>query len=188
MTRKRRNAMTLVELLMAMAITTFVGLATATMLRATSYATTNRQGLRTLLVRAQTVESRFASAVHAAVEIVVPDNTTPTQADYVILWMGDANADGAKQNSEMALIDRSSSTNVLTYYRSTTASGNYSSASTYRTAALAGYPADRWAGNVTSWSTTVVDASTEYPLLTCKFTLDDGSVAQTMQGAACPRK
>jgi hypothetical protein len=187
MSIRRRHALTLVELLLAMAITTFVGLATAAMLRATSYATTSRQGSRTLLVRDQTIQARLQSTVRSALEIFTPSSGTPTQADYVVLWMADTNDDDAKQLSEMLLIERNTTTSVLSEFRNIAATGNFSTAAAFRTAALASYPSDRWGGSVTMLSTTLVSTPTDHPLLVYKFTLSEGGMTQTIQGAASPR-
>jgi hypothetical protein len=185
---RRRRALTMVELLLAMAITSLVGLATAAMLRATAYATFSRQGQRTLLVRAQTIETRLAAAVRGAAEIVVPNSATPTQAEYIVLWAGDANADDVKQLAEMQLIERNTTTGVLATYSNAGAVGDFTTAAAFRTAALATYPSDGWGGGLTELSFTLVTTAADHPLLTYRLTLSEGDATQTLQGAAAPRK
>lgn len=185
--RPRRRGIALTELLLALAITALVGISTAALLQATVYASTTRQGQRTLLVRAQTIAARFGQAIRGATEIVAPSAGSPTQADWAVLWTGDANGDGVRQNNELLLIERNTTTGTLSAYSSPAATGDYTTAAAFRTLALSTMPPQRWGSNVADLAFTLHANRPDEPLLGYRFTVAESDLAHTIEGAVSPR-
>ena len=76
-----RRALTLVELIFAIAGTAAVGLAVAGMLAATSYGTSSRNDMRELLVRGKAVNERVAESVRSARRVLAHGD------DWLVLWL-----------------------------------------------------------------------------------------------------
>lgn len=183
-----KQAFTLVELLLALSIMTIVGVASLSILGATTYGTSNDQLRRELMVKTEVVKQRIDGALHAAVELVIPSSGQPTSTDYFIVWANDSNDDSTKDNSEMILVERNTSTNELLAYRDTSAAGTFSDAATFRTAALAAYTSTRWATGISALSCTATFGTGQLPLLTYSFTLTKGTTSETSTGAASLRQ
>lgn len=185
---RTQSAFTLVELLLALSIMTMVGVASLAILGATTYGTSDDQTRRELMVKTEVVGRRIDGALHTAEALLVPSSGQPTSTDYFIVWVDDANDDAVKDNSEMLLVERDTGDNELIAYRDTTATGTFSDAGTFRTAALASYPASRWATGVSALSFSATFGTGQLPLLTYSFTLTKGTTSETLTRAASLRQ
>lgn len=110
----RRQAFTIVELVLALAIAGLVSASAAGMLMAVSYGTSSKRDLRSAVVKSQVVDNRIASAIRGSRAIL------ETGIDYLVLWTGDTDANGAANApdlAEMRLIERDSATHTLKAYQ-----------------------------------------------------------------------
>lgn len=96
----RHQAMTLVELLLAMSITSIVALAAGGMLTAVTYGSSERTDLRSLVVRQEIISHRLSAAIRASRQVLESDN------EQLVLWVTDANNDQTAQLSEVRWIER----------------------------------------------------------------------------------
>ncbi|MBU0719325.1 MAG: hypothetical protein KJ749_13850, partial [Planctomycetes bacterium] len=104
---------TLVELLLALAITGLVSAAVAAMLMAVSYGTSSKRDLHSVVVKSRVVDARIASAIRGSRAIL------ETGTDYLVLWTGDLNPNGtldAPDLSEIRLIERDGASDTLSSY------------------------------------------------------------------------
>lgn len=187
-TRKNKTAFTLVELLLAMSILAVVGVAALSILGATTYGTSDDQLRREMIVSAEVIKQRINSVVHAAEELIIPNSGQTTSTDYLIVWAKDTNDDETKDNSEMLLIERDTSTNELLAFQDTSAAGTFSDAATFRAAAKASYPSTRWATGFSAFFCTASFGAGQFPLLTYKFTVTRGTSNETHTGSASLRQ
>ena len=131
--------MTLTELLIAAAITRNDRAGVTAMLVATSYGTTSRAGMRRVMVQNRTTLTRLDDALRASLEVVA------VGSNYIVLWREDPNEDETRQHDELQLIEWTSADSKLCSYRNPADTAAYADAATFRTTALAGYPAQCWA-------------------------------------------
>lgn len=96
---QRCSGMTLIELLLAMAATGFVGLAIASMFQAVSYGTGSAQDMRELVVGAHVVDSRLTAAIRESHAVLAAGD------DYLVLWKYDSDGDGLPGLHELQRID-----------------------------------------------------------------------------------
>ncbi len=111
--RRPLRAFTMVELLLAIAITGMVSVAVATMLVAVAYGTSSDLDLRSVVVTGKVVNGRVDSAIRASRAIL------EIGTDYLVLWTGDTNPNGASDAPDLAelrLIERDNGTNELRSY------------------------------------------------------------------------
>ncbi len=102
------TGMTLVELLMALAITALVTLAAAGMLSAVTHGSAERTDMRSLIVRQEMISQRLSAAARASRQVLASDGT------QLVLWMTDANHDGLPQVGEVRWIVFSQKDGTLT--------------------------------------------------------------------------
>lgn len=197
MSLRSTRGMTLVELLLAMAITSIVAMAAAGMLSAVSYGSHERSDLRAMIVRQEMIAIRMSAAIRAAREVLLCNDTT------LILWITDANHDGKPQVSEVRWIEFAqgdheiSSTRIawpagFTDEQKTAADKDYvpgASRDTQHTGMTAHVVHERWASEVEGWDLTPSHAVlTQCTLLSFRVTFADGQQqSQTMIGAAALR-
>ena len=176
------HAFTLVEVLTALTITALVAVTTITMLSATAYAGDANRGTRELLVRSKIIDGRLRSAIRASTEVIDSSN------NHLVLWTGDDNNDSAKQNDEVQLIERNTATNELFSYANPADTNGFVDAATFRTNAIASYPSQRWATDVTATTITVTTTPTgSTALVSYRVTVQRGAVSETAIGAAALR-
>jgi len=179
------RAFTLTELLLALTITTLVGLAVVTMLQAAAYGSTSRAGMRDLLVLSRTTSARIGLSIRTAVQVVGVD---ATNGEYVVLWVADDNEDGAKQYNEMQLIERDSGTSELRSYTSTSNTSDYSSVSAFRSTALASFTQERWATGISDVDFELLAATGQSaPLVSWRVTATRDGMSDTAVGAVAMR-
>ncbi len=112
--RRRRRAFTLVELLLALAITGLVAASVAAMLVAVSYGTSSERDLRGVVVKGTVIDARISSAIRGSRAIL------ETGTNYLVLWTADTNPNGttaAPDLSEIRLIERDAGSNELKSYK-----------------------------------------------------------------------
>lgn len=106
--RFRGGGMTIVELLLAMSITSIVALAASGMLSAVSYGQSERTDLRSLVVRQQLVSHRLSAAIRASRSVL------DANANMLALWTSDTNNDGVAQVNEVRWIVLASDEQTIT--------------------------------------------------------------------------
>lgn len=183
----RHRAFTLVEVLLALAITGLVGLSVATMLTATAYGTTNHRETRGLLVQSQTISARLNSAIRTAKEVLYPNASQTTSTDYIVVWIADDNDDSTKQNNEVQLIERNSGNNELRSYANPADTADFTNVAAFRTQALASYTSVRWSTGVSVLSFEATTSPTDTMLIGYTFTVTQNQTSHTSVGAATPR-
>lgn len=102
--------MTIVELLLALVITSLVALATGMMMVGVSYGSTSKSQMREVGVRLKTTTERLNAALRSSKMILA------TGTDYLVLWTGDSRADDGPNLSELRLIERDADTGELRSY------------------------------------------------------------------------
>jgi len=196
--RRRAVGLTLVELLLAITITAFVGTAVASMMVSVTYGTTSRTEMRDVLVRTKVLTSRMNAAVRGS-KMVLDSGT-----DYVVLWIADTREDGQPNISELRRIERDDSTGTITSYladfpdawdeatldANDTAydlTENFDSI-TQSLQSGSYFPGTTWSDHVTAWTITLDDADEQLAtLMSYRLTLSIGAVTETAIGAAALR-
>lgn len=196
---RRLRGLTLVELLLALAITALIGAAIAAMFFAVSYGTSSRNDLRGLVVRQRTLTARLDASVRGSAQILAAGG------DYVVLWMGDSRANKAPDLSELRRIEYDSAGKTLISYKAVFPAGwtqaaidaadtSYALTADFNavTKALKGnslWPSETWMTNVTEAALTYNNASaSSATLVSYRFTLGSGTTAAPVAGAAALRK
>jgi type II secretory pathway pseudopilin PulG len=183
MIRKTQHpAYTLVEVLMALVITALVGTAVLAMMSATAYGASDRQSLRELLVRSTTLEARLGAAIRGSLE------ASDASTDYLILWVADTDESGDRNNGEMQLIERDTSTNELLSYRDPADTSDFTTPSSFRSLAKTSYPSQRWVTGTAAASFSIDAATGGTALVSYSFTLQRQNASESMIGAASLRQ
>ena len=202
-TRHQARAFTLVELLLALAITGMVSAGVATMLAAVSYGTSSQRDLRGVVVKGRVLNARLSAAVRSARALL------ESGTDYLVLWNGDVNTNGttdAPDLSEMRLIERDAGLDELRSYGfpdswtqaqidaadvSFQLTGNPSGFFQTATATAktnASFVPTKWGTGVTAISFALDDTNPETAsLVSYRLTLSAGSLSETVVGAASAR-
>lgn len=155
----RGAGFTMVEILIAMAITALIGTGVSVMLVSVSNGTTSQSDLRRASVKEKVIAMRMNTAIRSS-KIVLDQGP-----DYLVLWMGDERANGLPDLSEIRRIDRDSTTLELWSYTaplgiSDAANTTYSfvddfQAITWALMGTANFPGQIWGTNVTAWTQTL---------------------------------
>ncbi len=104
------RGLTIVEMLMALAITGLIGAAIASMLTAVTYGTSSSRDIRSLVVKNKTLGARLSAAVRQSAQLL-------DAADgYIVLWTKDLNDSGAPDLLELRRIEWDGTTGELTDY------------------------------------------------------------------------
>ena len=189
--------MTLVELLLAMSMTSIITLTASAMLSAVTYGSGERTDLRGLVVRQELISHRIAAAIRASRQVLESDN------NQLVLWISDANNDQTAQLSEVRWIEFDSDTTLIssitlafpdawTTEQIQAVDKDYvdGSSRTVQTAALTTYVANEaWADQVSDWlispgSSTAAQSTLVSYRVTFSLT---GKQPQTVIGAAALR-
>ncbi len=177
--RRPRRGFTIVELLLALAITGLVSATAAAMLMAVSYGTSSKRDLRSVVVKSRVIDARIASAIRGSRAIL------ETSTDYLILWTTDTDSDGTSDNAEVRLIERDSANDELTSYYDTGVAGDYVDAATFRAAAKSSYASDLWGTGLTAMQFARDPVTTT--LVSYQLTLTAGDLSEAVVGAASAR-
>lgn len=187
----RSRGLTLVEMLMALAITGMIGAAIASMLSAVTYGTKSSNDIRSLVVKNKTLSARITAAVRGSVQLLDADD------GYVVLWTKDLNDSGEPDLLELQLIELDAGADELTSY--TPASGAVDVAyelatddfDAITTALIGSGDLDGalWATGVSLWTVDTDEADPQDAgLVSFQLTLDAGSLADTSITAVSLRK
>jgi len=106
----RSRGFTLVELMMALAITALIGAAVTAMMFGVSHGTNESKDVRGLALRCKAINARLSACIRTARAVLDADD------DRLILWTGDANDNGLPDLSEVHRIARDTDTGDLTSY------------------------------------------------------------------------
>ncbi|MCX5662255.1 MAG: prepilin-type N-terminal cleavage/methylation domain-containing protein [Planctomycetota bacterium] len=148
----RRRGFTLVEVVIALAVTAMAVAGMSGMLYAIAHGTQNGDTALSDNVRAQVMISRLRATIHNSYRILAYGS------NYLVLWTSDTNADGKPNVSEMRRIEWSSAQSRLWYYApasSLASDPSYALTSDFNTitAALEGtasFPATLWGDSVSA--------------------------------------
>ncbi len=104
-----RRAFTIAEILVALTISSLVGLVVTTMLSALESTVREERDVRRANVQEQMAVMRLGALVRSSARLLALD------ADDVVLWRGDANGDGQVNVSELRVLRLESSGEVWTF-------------------------------------------------------------------------
>ena len=98
--RSHRAAMTLVELLLAVAGIAIIGAALTAMLVATTYATTDRLDVRAVVVKQKVLAARITAAIRGSRMVLAQGS------EYLVLWMEDIDKPRVGHNDVLIKVNR----------------------------------------------------------------------------------
>jgi len=187
---RRFRGLTLVEMLMALAITGMIGAAIASMLSAVTYGTKSSLDIRSLVVKNKTLSSRITAAVRGSAQLL-------DAADgYVVLWTKDLNDSGAPDLLELQRIELDAATDELTSYTPDPSATDtaYDLAvddfDAVTTALIGSGDLDGalWATGVSQWTVSIDQADPQdATLVSFQLTLDAGALSDTSVNAVSLR-
>lgn len=93
--RRRRHGLTLLELVLALGATGFLGLAISAMLTAVAYGSQTADGLQHLVTRHQVLAGRVGNAIRGSRQVL---DHSPTE---IVLWYDDLNDNGVVEGTEL---------------------------------------------------------------------------------------
>ncbi len=187
--RTSRLGLTLVEMLMALAITGLIGAAIASMLTAVTYGTSSSRDIRSLVVKNKTLSARITAAVRGSAQLL-------DAADgYVVLWTKDINGSGVPDLLELQRIELDVATDELTSYTPDPSATDVAYLMTDDfeaiTTALIGsgdLVGGLWATGVAQWPITLDAADPlDAELVSFQLTLDAGLLSDTSVNAVSLR-
>jgi type II secretory pathway pseudopilin PulG len=181
--------MTLVELILALAATGFIGLAIASMLAAVSYGTDSSRELRELTVKNKTLTSRISAAIRKSRLILDAGD------GYVVLWASDSDGNGSPSLLELQRIELDPSLGEVTNYTPSNSAPDtlYQLTDDFDaiTSALSGsssFPGELWATGVASWTIELDQPTAQSAnLLSFRLMLEADDLSDTMICAAALR-
>ena len=155
----RRRGLTLVEVMVALIITSMVGAAVAAMLDSVSYATTTRTSAQRANVKQKVIGARIDVATRSSTMVLAHDE------GILVLWLGDSRVNGRPNLSELRRIEWNGATSEIWSYRAPTglsiaADTLYELTADFEavTAGLIGtpdFPGERWGTSVIGWAPTL---------------------------------
>ena len=104
------RGLTLVEMLLALAITGMIGVAIASMLSAVAYGTSESRDIRSLVVKNKTLGARVSASIRQAAQVLDLDD------GYVVLWINDTNGSGVPDLQELQRIELDDDADQLASY------------------------------------------------------------------------
>jgi prepilin-type N-terminal cleavage/methylation domain-containing protein len=185
----RRHGLTLVEMMIALAITGLIGTAVASMLTAVAYGTSSSRDIRSLVVKNKTLSARVTAAIRGSAQLL-------DAADgYVVLWTKDLNGSGVPDLLELQRIELDSVADELTSYTPDPSATDVAYAITddfdATTTALIGsgdMDGALWATGVTQLTITLDDADPLVAeLVSFQLTLEAGGLADVSVNAVSLR-
>lgn len=185
----RCQGLTLVEMMIALAITGLIGAAIASMLTAVAYGTSSSRDLRSLVVKNKTLSARITAAVRGSAQLL-------DAADgYVVLWTKDLNGSGVPDLLELQRIELDSGTDELTSYTPDPSATDVAYQMTddfdaVTTALIGGGDLEGalWATGVAQWAITFDNADPlDAGLVSFRLTLDAGGLSDTSVNAVSLR-
>lgn len=184
--------MTLIELLLAAAMTAIISAAAATLLSGASNASSQSKNVRTVTTAGHYTESRIGSVIRQARAI---GQVTSTR---VSLWLADTNADDKMQLSETAVIYFDSGAKAISILQTDTSatsapttlvSGSTFQDVTQMTTQIVGvaYKATQWAEDVQACVFEGYPSLTDTRVVSAAFTIATGSDATEFAVTASPK-
>jgi len=192
-TGRHNSGLTLVELLMALAITGLIGAALAAMLFAVAQGTSSRNDLRVMVVKEKVIEARLDAAVRASKKILAAGS------NYVVLWMADGNNDSQVNVTELRRIEWNATAGTLSSYKSNLTPGapsdtGYVLSSDFNSVTTtlkgtASFPSETWATQITAWTFTLSNNSNpqQATLVSYRGTLQAQTLTTSLIGAVALR-
>ncbi|MBI1369481.1 MAG: hypothetical protein GC162_12610 [Planctomycetes bacterium] len=194
----RGAGLTLPELLLALVLTSLVGLGVGTMMVATAYGTSSRTQMRSAAVRVAALSNRLDASLRSCKRVL------EAGSNYVILWTADSRADDKPNLSELRLIERNPATGDLTSYTAnfgsmtdaqieaadtaydTSTTNFYTTCQSLKSGGL--FPGTVWSKNVTAWTHTFVGATvTSATAMGYRLTVTVGNISETAVGTMALR-
>ncbi|MEM8783152.1 MAG: hypothetical protein AAGE65_09905 [Planctomycetota bacterium] len=159
----RSGGLTLLELVLALGATGFLGLAIATMLNAVAYGSQTADGLQTLVTRHQVVAQRVGSAVRQARLIV---QQTPTE---LLIWYDDLNEDNVLDSIELMWLRYDATERKLTMERADLSAPGVFGVPT-EPSPITNYELIRWGFELFSW---LESNDWSRDMSACEFAIDN---------------
>ncbi|MFW6060011.1 MAG: PulJ/GspJ family protein [Phycisphaeraceae bacterium] len=188
-TLSRRRGLTLVEMVLALAITGLVGAAIAAMLSAVAYGSDSSRDMRNAAVQSKALSARLGAAVRGS-RLVLDQGE-----DFLVLWTTDADENGAPSLQEIQRLEHNGDDDALVSYRADDSAPDapYELDDDFGalTRMLKGsdyFPASVWGRDVTAWALTLDDNDPQAAaLVSFRLTLAIGELEHTAIGAAALR-
>ena len=186
---RRCVAMTIMELLLALAAMGLVGAAIASMLSAVAYGTDTSNDMRSLVVKSKTLSARMTAHVRKA--RMVLDHGS----EFLVLWVVDEDEDDTPSLQEIERIEWDASTDELVRYTASKSAKDteYKLSDDFgnETKKLKGsgdFPRRVWGRAVTNWDVTLDDSDPQKAaLVSFRLTLAAGSSETVAVNAAALR-
>ena len=175
------SGFTLVELLIALVVSSLAAAGVTAMLVAVSYGTSSSNDLRSLVVKSKTIDARLGASVRGCRQVLA------SGSDFLLVWVADADADDVTDNAEVRLIERDAATDELNSYYDGAAAGDYVDAATFRTLALGSFTPQPWATGVTGLTFVLDLPAPGTRLVSYTMTLESEDVSETVVGAVATR-
>jgi len=108
--RARRRGLTLVELILAVAITTLIGAAIASMMAAVSYGSDSSKDMRSLVARSKAVNARISAAIRGSTMVLDRGD------GFLVLWTSDTDENGQPNLREIRRLDYNAAGQSISSY------------------------------------------------------------------------
>lgn len=184
------HGLTLVEMILALAITGLVGAAIAAMLGAVAYGTADSHDLREAVVKSKTMSTRMGAAVRRARQVLDHGDS------YIVLWIRDADDNQLPSLHEIQRLEHDVDDTALVSYEAAEdapdtvyALDDDFGAITQTLKDLNLLTAEVWGRDVINWSLTLDDenAPQAAELASFRLTFQLGDLEETAIGAAALR-
>jgi len=108
--------LTLLELLLALAGTAFIGAAISAMLVSVSYGTSSARGMLEMTVQQRVAHGRIDAAVRASRRILAAGRDIDAEQTYLVLWIADTRDNDKPDLSELRLLELDEASGDLRSY------------------------------------------------------------------------
>ena len=197
-TQQSRAGLTLIELILALGVTSLVAAGVAMVMFATARGTSSSQDVHGLVIKHKIIDSRLGGLVRSCQMVLA------TGSNYMVLWVFDTAGNGVPNRDEIRYIEFNSTTNEVWSYKTVWPSGwtqdqinaantAYPLTTAFGTVipALKGqatFIGERWATGVTGFSVTLNNAVAQSAsLVNYTVTITQASGAEPVYGAAALR-
>lgn len=188
----------MIELLMALTITSIIGAAITAMLFATARGTSDQNDQRDFLMRQKALDARMSAVLRSSTRVLAGDAT------YIVLWMGDSRKNDQVNLSELRRIEFDSANKRLVAYKAVfpqgwsqtqieNADSAYPLAGNFNTITQSlktgsYFPAEVWLTDITAVSFTYPTGTlADVRLVNYQLTLTDHTQTQVLIGAGALR-
>lgn len=188
------HGLTMIELLMALTITSIIGAAIAAMLFATARGTSDQNDQRDFLMRQKSLDARLSAVLRSSTRVLAGDAT------YMVLWMGDSRKNDLVNLSELRRIEFDSTNQRIVAYKTVfpqgwsqaqidAADAGHALSSNFNTLTTnlktsSYFPAEIWMTGISAASFTYPTATlADVRLVNYQITLTEDTLTQVMIGA-----